>query len=262
MQWKRILELDSNRRITGGSEQALAGAIRNAADLRIGTKFRHNEHIDTTSGNAESISEVAEFGITYLIDDRWVAGVMSLRQPVELPDGFGPRSSMSYFLYNQDGLQAIARPFLDGKPAAGTPGPSPAVPPLDMPRYHAGESWDSETNAPSHNYIYDFSVFRFFTCDSWKPVLAHDARGEVTSGSLKDLVDAFTSGRSVKIGISDIFGESASSGAGVLPHELFVEGGSGYYYTDQKLFILGTHPIVRVKPNIPMSYTSRGWDFG
>src|SRR4051812_702256 len=119
------LTLDGDRSIRAGSPAALADAIRRAADLRIATEFRHNEHIDTSSGSRELIREVAEFRVTYLIEDRWSAGIMTLRQPVDLPDGFGPRPSMSFFLYNQDGQQAIARPFLDRQPATGARGPSP-----------------------------------------------------------------------------------------------------------------------------------------
>jgi len=33
---------------------------------------------------------------------------------------------MPFFLYNQNGQQAIARPFLDGVPPSGKPGPSPS----------------------------------------------------------------------------------------------------------------------------------------
>ena len=51
----------------------------------------------------------------------WVAGLMTNRQPLS-GVGFGPRSSMSYFLYNQDGQQACARLFLDGPPPIGAPG--------------------------------------------------------------------------------------------------------------------------------------------
>ena len=73
--WRCALELDSRRNATSGS----------AADLRIYTEFLHNEHIDVGSSNAERIREVAEFGVTYRIDNRWTAGIMSLRQPIELP---------------------------------------------------------------------------------------------------------------------------------------------------------------------------------
>ena len=51
--WKSVLELDSGRNITSGSEKALNDAIRNGADLRVYTEFLHNEHIDVNSGNPE-----------------------------------------------------------------------------------------------------------------------------------------------------------------------------------------------------------------
>ena len=112
--WKTVLALDSQRNVTDGSPEALRNAIRRGADLRIYTGFQHNEHIDITSDNDDLIQEVSDFPCTYLLDDRWVAAMMTFRQPVQLPDRFGPRASASFFMYNENGLQAIARPFLDG----------------------------------------------------------------------------------------------------------------------------------------------------
>ncbi len=260
--WTCALELDSQRRVVAGDAEALASAIRRGAGLRIGTEFIHNEHIDVTSDNPEPILEVAEFGITYLIDDRWSAGIMSLRQPIDLPVGFGPRPSMSFFLYNQDGTQAISRPFLDGQPATGAPGPSPDEPPENMPKYHVLGSWDAETNAPSHNFIYDFSYFRYQVSDTWREVLAHDADGNVISGALEDLVDAFSQGCEFKVGLRGLCDDLAPDGDSPVDHEVFVQAGPGYYYTGQRLFMVGTHPLVRVRPAIPMRYESRAWDFG
>ena len=45
--WICALELDQDRQIIAGSEKALSDAVRRGADLRVGTTFRHNEHIDT-----------------------------------------------------------------------------------------------------------------------------------------------------------------------------------------------------------------------
>ena len=59
-----MLELDHNRTITGGSEAALCDAVRNGADLRVYTEFRHNEHIDVTSDCPEIVQEAAEFRVT------------------------------------------------------------------------------------------------------------------------------------------------------------------------------------------------------
>jgi len=260
--WRCVLQLDEGRQVVSGSREALLAAISRGADLRIGTEFIHNEHIDVTSDSDELIREVAEFGVTYVVDGRWVAGIMSLRQPIELPVGFGPRPSMSFFLYNEDGQQGIARPFLDGRPASGRPGRSAADPPPDMPRYHVLDAWDADTNAPSQSFIYDFGVFRYLVRDDWTQVLAHDADGQVTSGSLDALTEAFSEGAALKVAVDGLCADLARPGTAPLPHELLVQAGSAYYYTGQRLFMVGTHPVVRVRPKIPMRYDTGAWDFG
>ena len=260
--WENILELNVKRKITAGSVTALQKAIRAGADLRIYTEFRHNEHIEPGSDNPEIIQEVSEFRVTYLLNDSWAAGIMTLRQPVELPSGFGPRSSMSFFLYNQDGRQAIARPFLDGVKATGVIGPSPLDDYANMPKYHQFNNWDAGTNAPSYNFIYDFEVYRFQVRDNWREVFSHNAKGRTVSGSLEELVSAFTRGCEVKVGISGLCIDLAENPGKAIPHELFIQTGYGYYYTKTKLFIAETHPLVRVKPAIPLIYESKGWDFG
>lgn len=259
--WRCAVELDPERKVTAGSNAALADAIRRGADLQVQTEFIHNEHIDTDSASNELIREVAEFRTTYLLDDRAVAGIMTLRQPISLPDGFGPRPSMSFFMYNQDGQQAIARPFLDGPPAMGPRGPSPLDDHSAMPKYHQQDSFDAETNAPSSNFIYDFNVFRYLVRDDWQELLSHGADGSVRSGSVDALGDAFTQGCELKVGIRGLCADLAEGG-NAPGHELFVNVGSAYYYTEQKLFIAGTIPTVRVKPALPLRYTSGGWDFG
>lgn len=260
--WRCVLELDSQRNRISGSADDLTSAIRRGADLRIGTEFLHNEHIDTNSSSPERIREVAEFGVTWCMDRRWSGGIMSLRQPIELPDGFGPRPSMSFFLYNQDGTQAIARPHLDGQTFAAPTGNSPISPPDNMPKYHALDAWDSATNAPSHNFVYDFDVFRYCVNDSWSEVLQHSSTGQVLSGSLEELVDAFSSGCAIKLGIEGLCKDLANDSEKAVSHELFVQGGSAYYYTERAQLIIGSHPIVRVAPAVPLRYSSGNWDFG
>ena len=260
--WNCVLELNTERQTVAGSEKALADAIRRGCDLRVYTEFIHNEHIDVTSDSTERIREVAEFGVTYLLADSWTAGVMSLRQPVSLPDGFGPRASMSFFLYNQNGQQAIARPHLDGQQTTRDLGAPQIDDHIDMPKYHAQDGWDQQTNAPSQNFIYDFDLYRFYVRDEWREVLSHDAEGAVQSGSVHDLADAFSQGCEVKVGVRGLCGNLAEDSTPVVDHEVFVQTGSCYYYTAQQLFIAGTHPTIRVKPALPLVYTSRGWDFG
>ena len=260
--WVCVLELDRERKPLCGSRELLREAIRRGADLRIGTEFRHNEHIDVTSDNPEVIQEVPEFRETYLVDDRWVAGFMTLRQPIELPDGFGPRPSMSFFLYNEDGQQAIARPHLDGPPVKGEPGPSTPGDYRSMPKYHQLDSWDESTNAPSSNFIYDFEKFRFMVQDEWEEVLSHRLDGTVESGSVDALTEAFVEGAEVKVGIRGLCADLAGDTSGAIDHEVFIQVGSCYYYTERKLFVGATHPLVRVRPAAPLEYASRGWDFG
>ena len=259
--WAAVLTLDNNRHCVAGSAEALADAVRRAADLRIYTEFRHNEHIEPGAKNDELIQEVAEFRETLLVDDEWVAGIMTLRQPVLIP-GFGPRPSLSLFMYNQDGGQAIARLYLDGPPVTGTPGPAPLDDYRSMPKYHQLDNWDAGTNAPSHNFVYDFDVYRYCVRDDWREVLAHDAEGEVVAGSMEELVDAFSSGAEVKVGVRGLCDDLAPNASAALDHEIFIQVGACYHLTRQGVFTAGSHPLVRCAAAIPTKYTSRGWDYG
>jgi len=128
-----------------------------------------------------------------------------------------------------------------------------------MAKYHEHDSWDGETNAPSSNFTYDFELFRYLVWDCWEEVLSHDADGDVRSGSVEALATAFSDGCAVRVGVSGLCADLSESG---LEHEVFVETGSCYYYLDQRVFIAGSHPVVRVSPGIPLRYESKGWDFG
>jgi hypothetical protein len=240
----------------------LAAAIGRGADLRIYTEFRHNEHIDVTSQDPELIREVADFRVTYLLENRWSAGVISLRQPISLPDGFGPRASMSFFLYNQNGLQAVARPHLDGFTPTPEQGRMSRAEHATMPKYHLIDSWDDETNAPSRNFVYDFDIYRFFVNDEWEEVLSHSADGRVLRGSIDTLAERFSRGCEVKVGIRGLCTDLATDSTRLIEHEVFVHVGSCYYYSERKQFMAGSHPVIRILPAIPMRYESRNWDFG
>jgi hypothetical protein len=258
--WTCVLELADDRSVKSGSSRALVDAIARGADLHVVTRFRFDEHIDINSSNDEPVEELMKFPVTYLIDHRWVAAVQNLRQPVQVPDGFGPRPSMSFFLYNQDGEQAVARPFLDGPPKQGRRGPSAVELFPGMAKMHQRDSFDADTNAPSMNFVYDFDYIRFHVRDRWREVLRHDAAGEIFSGSVDELSDCFRSGRDVKVAVSgaceDLGGEQPS------PHELFSPVIATYFPTRRKLFLAATQPVVRVRPGIPLRYASGGWDFG
>ena len=261
--WRLAYGMDIERNPTSGSSEELAAAIRAGADLRIQTQFRHNEHVDINSDNPEIVLEVAEFRATYLLDDRWVAGMMTLRQPISLLDDFGPRPSMSFFLYNQNAQQALARPYLDGGPVTGEMGLAPPPDePHPMEKMQHNDAWDRGTNAPSSNFIYDFDLYRFWVSEGWEEVLSHGPNGEIRSGSVEALADEMDRGKEVKVGIRGLCSDLAEDPQQAMDHEAFIHTNSCYYYTERKLFIAGTHPLVRVKPAIPLRYASRNWDFG
>lgn len=259
--WKNVLTLDSQRKIIAGSPQALREAIGRGADMRIYSEFHHNEHIDTKSSNTDLIQETMDMRVTYLIDGRWCGGILTLRQPVELPVAFGPNPSLSLFMYNEDGQQAIARPHLNGPPQIGRRGPAPIADHADMPKYHELDSWDAGTNAPSSNFIYDFNTFRYFVREDWKLMLHHTADGEVIAGSKAAVADAFTRGVEWKIGISGLCSDLVPEKEPSLPHEVFIQAGSCYHYTKERLLIASSHPLARVRPAIPLRYSSGNWDY-
>jgi hypothetical protein len=258
--WRQVLELGPDRLPTAGSPPALVAAIGRAADLRIGTDFVYNQHLDVRSDNDELVREVSDFPTTCCVDGRWAAGIMTYRLPIDPPTGFGPRPSMSFFLYNQDGTQAIARPFLDGAPAAGHRGPSPLDDHSDMPKYHQADAWDTGTNAPSSNFVYEFERYRFFVRDGWREVYRHDAHGTALGGSFESLVAAFEAGAELKVGIRGLCADLAARQAP--DHEWFVLTGPGYLSTRSRVFCAGTRPVVRVAPGVPVRYASGNWDFG
>ena len=260
--WQCALRLDEKRRRVAGNEDDLAAAIRRGADLQIYTEFRYNEHVDPKSDNSEVVKELSEFHVTYLLEDRWTAGIMTQRQPVTSPPAFGPRPSMSLFLYNQNGQQAIARPHLDGEAATGTPGPSPVDEAGDMQRYHTLDNWDAATNAPSSNFIYDFGTYRYLVRDNWREVLAHEADGSVVSGSLDALNDALSNGTEVKVALRGLCSELAENPDKAIDHEVFIQAGWTFYHTETREFVAALHPLARVAPAIPLEYRSRNWDVG
>ena len=200
--WRLALELSSSRAVCGGDVSALTDSIRRGADLCIGTDFRYNEHIDTLSDNRETIRETTEFAVTYLLQDRWAAGLVTQRMPVALlgEDGFGPRAGASFFLYNQDGQQALANLFFEGAPVQNA---SPS-PPLDMPKYHLQQAHDVDSAAPSRNFIYDFDHYSFYVRDDWQEVYTHDADGNPLGGSIEELLDAIDRGAELKLGIRNL----------------------------------------------------------
>ena len=207
------------------------------------------------SPSDEKVREVAEFAVTYLVEDRWAAGLMSLRQPVSLPDGFGPRPSMSFSSTIKTATKPSAVPTSTGK----RPCPLPKRSRTPCQSTTCSTAMTKGPTPQAHNFIYDFDIYKFYVADTWEEVLHHDAHGRVLSGSIDTLATAFGDGAAIKVGIGGLCADLAGEGDD-LAHEVFVETGSGYYYVEQQLFIAGSHPVIRVRPSIPMRYQSKGWD--
>ncbi len=263
--WEKVLELAPDRSVTAGSKSALAAAIGRGADLRIYTEFLYEEHILPGGGSDPAldgpIREVIDFRETLLVDDRYVAAVTTLRQPLEPPHGFnGPDPRMSFFLYTMDGDQSLANLVLGADPGEVAPGARTVVPtPPDMPKMGVQEFFDIGTTGPSRNFVYDMEVYRFFVRDDWQQILAHDAEGTVTGGSFAALEAAQIAGREIKVGIRDLGAdiESAGTRPGV---QTFTLVGSGFVHVRAGLYVALTHPLIRVAGGIPIRYGSGNWD--
>jgi hypothetical protein len=263
--WACALELAPDRSITSGSYEGLSDAIGRGADLRVYTEFRHEEHIAPfKSGaapepeNAGLIREVIDFREALLVDGTHVAGITLLRQPLEPTKGFnGRQPKMSFFMYNMDGHQSCANLVLDDAQIDGEVGTRSVMPaPPHVPKMSDDEVWDLGTSGPSRNFVYNMEVYRFWVCDEWEQVLAHDSDGVVTSGSFEALERAQIEGREIKVGIRDLCADLRDGPT----HEVFSLLGSGFVHTQRRFYETLTHPLVRVAPAVPMRYASGNWD--
>ncbi len=254
---KCALELDINRNIISGSTKVLNERIAEGADLRISTGFIHNEHIDPSSNDNQLIVETSTFAETVLIDGKWSAYFMTLRQPVGLPTGFGPSNALSMFLYNQDGRQAVARLILDKDENEAASGDVKDE--LPIKKMHVENVFDEGTPGISKNFIYDFESFRYLTNECYEEVYANDGKGACTGGSVRALEEAYAEGRAIKVAVTGIssvlWGETGHT------DEIFIHCSSSYYYTKDRLMITNSQPFISVPADIPLSYKSKSYRY-
>ncbi|MBQ6544133.1 MAG: hypothetical protein IJL72_00185 [Lachnospiraceae bacterium] len=252
------MELNKNAKVCGGSAEALRKAIAGGADLRISTGFIHNEHIDPGSDNAGFILETSTFPETVLIDGKWAAGFMTLRQPVELRHGFGGQNAMSLFLYNEDGMQSMGRIEMDGSTFTETLEDDQAYP-MEGKKVTTFSVYDTGTHGGARNFIWYFEPFRFIVDDGWEELYAADADGTCTFGDILALEEAYGLGRPIKMavkGISEVlFGKSAHT------DEIFIHGSSSYDYQDEHLMISNSAPFVAVPADIPLTFRERQYHY-
>ncbi len=271
--WAIALELHPDRTVKVGSKEALVAALTRGADLRMYTEFVFEEHIEPGWIGDPSlrglIREVIDFRQTIVVDGRHAAGLTTLRQPLHPPFGFnGTDAKMAFFFYTSDADQAranllIAGPEADAARAGGVAPGGPVVnpPPPGMAKMSPEETFDLGTLGPSRNFVYDMETYRFIVRDDWQEILAHDADGTVTGGSMDALEAAQIAGRELKVAIGGLAAEVASSiGLPAIDHEVVSCVGSGFFHTGSRMYDALTHPIVRVAPAVPLRYRSRGWD--
>ena len=287
--WSRALALSEAREPTAGSPQALSHAIGTGADLRIITHFRHNEHIAPSSSNAEMVLEPSQFPITLALYDAaddelpsWVAGVMMGRLGCNPADSTGTggfngdassTSSLSLFMYNQDGQQARASVSLSASAitTASQAPPGSSSTPGDFPKSILGGMMeiqsenDAGTASASINFVYRFQSYEFFVSTRWKLALHNSASGEVLGGSFEALADASASGSRIKVGVRNLAADLLPPGGDGDPHhhDIYVECGWCFYYPESRKFSAATQPLVRVCPSRPpLLYQSKRWDLG
>ena len=252
-----VLEMDPQRNILSGSTAALNEKIKSGSDLRISTGFIHNEHIDPSSDDDQLIVETSTFAETVLIDGRWSAYFMTLRQPVGLPTGFGPSNALSLFLYNQNGQQAVARLIMD--PTESAEASTDVVDDAPFKKTHTINSFDAGTPGYSKNFIYDFESFRYLANDCYEEIFANDENGNCVFGSVKALEEAYAEGRAIKIAVSGISG--VLWGDTGHTDEIYIHCASSYYYTKDRLMITNSLPFVSIPADIPLAYKPRSYRY-
>lgn len=60
--------------------------------------------------------------------------------------------------------------------------------------------------ANDEGQAYPYGIFRWFVCDRWRVVYEHDADGNRLDGDLGELVDFIREGRTIQVGIRQLFG--------------------------------------------------------
>lgn len=251
-----VLSLDRERKAVKGSVELLNGKIRNGADLRICTGFLHNEHIDVGSEDDQMVNEASAFPETVLVDGKWSACFMTVRQPVALRDGFGYPNSLSLFLYNQDGRQALARWVMDGTTAKSIRKDTER---FGMRKMHTMDIFDSDTPGVSKNFIYDFEYYDFIVNDCYEEIYANTGEDVCIKGNIGDLEDAYRCGRGIKLAVKGISG--VLWGDRGHEDEIYIHCGSSFYYTKDRLMITNTLPLVSVPADIPLSYKPRSYRY-
>ena len=76
--------------------------------------------------------------------------------------------------------------------------------------------------ALDESQAYPYGIYRWFVCDRWKVVYEHDADGQRLGGDLEELQECIRQGRSIQVGIRQLFGLPRDDTSGP-DHTCFVD---------------------------------------
>ncbi len=71
---------------------------------------------------------------------------------------------------------------------------------------YAHVKWMWGDIALDESQTYAYGIYRWFVCDRWRPVYEHDAEGNALSGNLEELKECVRRGRTIQVGIRQLFG--------------------------------------------------------
>ena len=81
--------------------------------------------------------------------------------------------------------------------------------------------WMMGDETVEESKAYPYGVYRWFVCDRWRLVYEHDAAGSRIAGDLEELKAHVREGRTLQVGIRQLFGLAEDNSAGP-PHISFV----------------------------------------
>ena len=74
--------------------------------------------------------------------------------------------------------------------------------------------WKPDSTVLDESDDYPYGIYRWYVCDRWRPVYEHDAAGTAVSGDLGELREMVREGRSIQVGIRQLFGLAADDASG------------------------------------------------
>ena len=124
---------------------------------------------------AQGYEETLYFQQTYVGENDTFAGLMTHHHSYQHRGSLAEQPYFSLFKYDTSGSFSQAKWMLDNRT-------------FDEPQ------------------PYPYGVYRWFVCDRWRVVYEHDADGNCVSGDLDKLKEHLRTGRTLKVGVKQLFG--------------------------------------------------------